>query len=101
MDETPSLKSLPNGYNVNAAYLLWYCVGYFGVHNFYLKRIHLGIIFAILFVVGLATIPVKFGVIPLSVLAVLLIIDFIKIPKIVESKNLEIIRQAETLDDAL
>lgn len=99
--ETPSLQSLPNGYSTHVSYLLWYGIGYIGAHNFYLKRIHLGIIFVILFIVGLATIPVKFGVIPLSILAVLLVIDFIRIPKIVKSKNSEILRQQNDSDASL
>lgn len=101
MDATPSLQSLPNGYDINAAYLLWYCVGYLGIHNFYLKRASMGIIIAILFIAGLATIPIKFGVIPLSIVAILLIIDFVRLPVLVKDKNMELIRRQKVLEQAL
>lgn len=72
--------------------MLWYCVGYTGAHNFYLKKFKQGILILVLFLIGIATIPVKIGIIPLAVLAILLILDFIKLPKTVMARNREILR---------
>jgi hypothetical protein len=86
-----SPHELAKGYNIKAAYLCWYSLGYLGVHNFYLKRFTFGIINAFLFTIGFITIPVKIGVIPLAVLVILLIVDFVRMPGIVKTKNLKIL----------
>lgn len=97
LDVEKSLHTMPSGYSIEPAYLLWYCLGYIGAHNFYLKRFFHGLINSTLFTVGFLTIPLKFGVIPLSILAILLIIDFLRIPKIVKRKNIELIRSGSPL----
>lgn len=96
MEFTPSPHAISRGYSIYAAYFMWYCLGYIGLHNFYLKRFFHGLINSTLFTVGFLTIPQKFGAIFLATLAVLLIIDFIHLPGLIKDKNSEILRGSDT-----
>ena len=86
-----SPHTLPQGYNIHAAYLTWYCLGYIGAHNFYLKKFYRALLQSTLFTVGFLTIPQKFGILPLSILAIMLIVDFIRMPGIIKHKNHQIL----------
>lgn len=87
MEVEPSIYVTPGGYSVHAAYFAWYALGYIGAHNFYLKRFYPALIQSTLFTIGFLTIPQKFGIFPLLALTVLMIWDFIHIPKWVREKN--------------
>lgn len=83
----PSSENPYSRYSIEASYLLWYGVGYLGAHHFYLDRIRWAVLYAALFVTGFLTIPYKIGLVFLAILAVFLIVDFIRLPKIVRHKN--------------
>lgn len=61
------------------AYLLWFFLGGFGVHRFYLGRIKTGIAQALLAVSGM------FLLVPLIPLLIWLIADIFLIPKMIDS----------------
>lgn len=97
MELNPSIYVTPGGYSVHAAYFAWYALGYIGAHNFYLKRFYPALIQSTLFTIGFLTIPQKFGIFPLSVLAVMIIWDFIRIPKRVKEKNAQLMEARITV----
>jgi len=55
-EQSVSIKMNMEGKNMLVAYLLWWFLGGFGAHRFYLGRVKSGIIQLLLFVLGLATI---------------------------------------------
>ena len=61
------------------ALILWFFLGTLGVHNFYLGRTGIGITQLILTIVGWITVWIVIGIVPLLVVGVWLIIDFIMI----------------------
>lgn len=63
-----------------AAYLLWFFLGFFGAHRFYLGRWVSGLIMLALFGIGSALAVVLVGYLPLAVVAVWWVIDALLIP---------------------
>jgi TM2 domain-containing membrane protein YozV len=72
-----------NKKNVLVAYVLWFLLGLFGVHNFYLKRINVGLIQLILTITVVAM--------PISLIWV--IIDAFFIPAWVRNHNVALATQ--------
>jgi TM2 domain-containing membrane protein YozV len=75
------------GKNMVLAYLLWFFLGSFGVHRFYLGKIGTGITQLILLAVGSATTVILVGFIPLLVLGVWWIADAYFVYKHVTDAN--------------
>lgn len=63
------------------AYLLWFFLGEFGVHRFYLRSPWIGSIYLVLGVLGWATVWFVVGFIFLIPLWIMWIIDFFLIPE--------------------
>ena len=61
------------------AYVLWFFLGGFGVHRFYLGRIKTGIAQALLALSGI------FLLVPLITLLIWLLVDIFLIPKMIDS----------------
>jgi TM2 domain-containing membrane protein YozV len=72
---------------VGVAYLLWFLLGGFGVHKFYLANTRMGLLYLVLFILGWATMGMGLGLFFLLALAVLLIMDIFTIPKQVRVYN--------------
>ena len=62
------------------AYLLWFFLGYFGAHRFYLGRWVSGVIMLALFGIGSALAFILVGYIPLAFVAIWWVIDAFLIP---------------------
>ncbi|MBB3608192.1 TM2 domain-containing protein [Rhizobium sp. BK602] len=85
--------------SVGAAYLLWFFLGYFGAHRFYLGRVGSGAAQLILLVLGCLTAFVFVGVVLLAALSIWWVIDAFLIPGVIAEQK-GIVRQRLT-DDAL
>lgn len=72
------------------AYALWFFLGYFGVHRFYLGRWGTGLAMLLLFGIGTLTAPVLIGWVPLVILALWWVIDLVLISGIIREKSAEI-----------
>lgn len=76
------------------AYALWYFLGVFGGHRFYLNGLQSGMLYILFWIVGLVTISIgsPFWVIPLLVIIVLVIVDAFLIPGMLR-ENREVLRE--------
>jgi TM2 domain-containing membrane protein YozV len=72
--------------SVGAAYLLWFFLGYFGAHRFYLGRAGSGAAQLILLVLGCLTAFIV-GSIPLVGLGIWLIVDAFLIPGMIDEQK--------------
>jgi TM2 domain-containing membrane protein YozV len=72
------------------AYLLWFFLGYLGVHRFYLGRTGSGIAMAIISVISWITVFVGIGFIGLAVIGVWWLVDAFLIPGIATRANQEL-----------
>lgn len=68
------------------AYLLWFVLGGFGIHKFYVGKVGMGVLYLALFVIGWALLG-AFGIVFLLALGVLLIIDLFTLPRQVRTYN--------------
>ncbi|MBZ2197482.1 TM2 domain-containing protein [Occultella gossypii] len=73
--------------DTTATYLLWFFLGWLGVHNFYLNRVGPGIGQVALYVVGWATAVILIGWVMLFAWFVWWIIDAFMIPGIIREQN--------------
>lgn len=78
---------------MGVAYLLWFFLGGFGVHRFYLGRTGSAIAILLLTVVGAMLTYVVVGFIVLLVPLVWLLVDLFLIPGIVRQHNNNLIQQ--------
>lgn len=69
------------------AYLLWFLLGTFGVHKFYLRRNRMGFLYLALGLIGGATAWFLVGFIFLVPLWVMMVIDLFTMPGRVRSVN--------------
>ncbi len=69
------------------AYVLWFFLGHFGVHRFYLGRIGSGVCQLALFLIGGATVWFLIGLIPLGILWLWLFLDIFLIPGMTRSEE--------------
>jgi TM2 domain-containing membrane protein YozV len=72
------------------AYLLWFFLGGFGVHRFYLGRIGSGIVMAIIAILSWITVVVAIGFLGLAVIGIWWLVDALLIPGIVTQANQEL-----------
>lgn len=69
------------------AYLLWFFLGFFGAHRFYLGRWGSGLVQLVLFGIGSALTFVLVGYLPLALLGLWWLIDALLIPGMISSDN--------------
>lgn len=78
--------------NMTIAYLLWAFLGFFGAHRLYCKKPY-GIAILILEIVGLFTLIVAIGIIPLFIVFIWWLIDSVQVFKWVNEYNLKLVEQ--------
>jgi TM2 domain-containing membrane protein YozV len=88
-----------NRKSVGVAYLLWFFLGTFGAHRFYLGHIVSGAIQLALWVLGWITVWIVIGAVPLAVVGIWWLIDAFLIPGMAQSHNMQL-AGALTGDDA-
>lgn len=82
------------------AYLLWFFLGFFGVHRFYLGRWVSGLLMLILFGIGSALTVLLVGYLPLAFVALWWALDALLIPGMIASDNAWLrLRLMQGLDD--
>lgn len=74
------------------AYLLWFFVGYLGIHRFYIGKIVSGILMLLLFALSTLLTVIGIGFIGLAIFGLWWLIDALLIPSMVTEKNVELIR---------
>jgi TM2 domain-containing membrane protein YozV len=74
------------------AYLLWWFLGYFGAHRFYLGATVSGVIMLVLFLVSLCLTLAYVGLIGILAVAIWWIVDAILIPGMVTEYNVRLIK---------
>ncbi len=77
--------------STGAAYLLWFFLGGFGAHRFYLGQTGTAIAQLVLFVLGWLTFIVVIGMFLLIALGIWLLVDAFLIPGMIEQKNMELV----------
>lgn len=76
------------------AFVLWWFVGIFGGHRFYMKKPH-AVTMLILGVLGILTMTFLVGFVFLIIVWIMMIVDAFKIPTWVTDYNIEIIEEEE------
>ncbi|QLQ19144.1 MAG: TM2 domain-containing protein [Exiguobacterium profundum] len=69
------------------AYLLWFFVGPFGAHRYYLGKTASGLVMLALLIVGFLTVVLYIGAIFLGILGIWMIVDAFLIPGLVEQNT--------------
>jgi len=87
VEQTVSLKMNMKGKNIIVAYLLWWFLGFLGIHRFYLARAGSGIVMLLLFVLGVVTAVFVIGYILLLAWFIWWALDAYFIYKIVSEVN--------------
>ncbi|MBO9428744.1 TM2 domain-containing protein [Sulfitobacter sp. R18_1] len=77
------------------AYLLWFFLGSFGGHRFYLGKKTSGIVMAVLTLVGILTTAILIGFLILIGVGVWVLIDAIMIPKVLAEHREELRKELE------
>ncbi|MEQ8398810.1 TM2 domain-containing protein [Thalassobaculum sp.] len=96
MDEAGRLMRFEaNRKSTLIAYLLWFFLGYFGVHRFYLGYVTSGLILLALWVIGTVLSIVYIGLVILAVPAIWWVVDLFLIPGLARDKNNQIIAEIE------
>lgn len=67
------------------AYLLWFFLGYFGVHRFYLGRWFSGLFMLSMLGIGTLTAPIFIGFVPLLILGIMWVVDLLLIPGMISN----------------
>ena len=79
-----------NRKSVGVAYLLWFFLGMFGAHRFYLGETGTAVAQLLLLIVGAVLTIVLIGFLLLGVLGVWVLLDAVLIPGIVRRHNIEL-----------
>ena len=82
--------------SAGVAYLLWFFLGYLGIHRFYLKRTLTGVIQLALNILGWCTIFFVIGLIFLIPLGIWLLVDLFLISGMVREYNLALVNHLST-----
>ena len=82
-----------NKKSAGIAYLLWFFVGLFGGHRFYLGRTGSGLSMAIIFVISLILTAAVIGFFGLLAVGIWALIDALLIPGMVQEHNNQLIRR--------
>ena len=69
------------------AYLLWFFLGFFGAHRFYLGRWGTGLVQLMLFGIGSALAFILIGYLPLALLGLWWLIDALLVPGMISADN--------------
>lgn len=77
--------------STGAAYLLWFFLGGFGAHRFYLGQTGTAITQLILFILGWLTVIVGVGLLLLIPLGIWLFVDLFLIPGIIQNENMKLV----------
>jgi TM2 domain-containing membrane protein YozV len=77
------------------AYLLWFFLGYFGAHRFYLGRIGSGIAMLVIFLVSFPLAYVLIGMLGFLVIFIWWLVDALLIPGIVAQHNADLIARLQ------
>jgi TM2 domain-containing membrane protein YozV len=85
--QTTSIQVNLTGKSVVAAYLLWWFLGWAGVHRLYLGRVKTGLAQLILFAIGIVTLILLVGYIFLAIWGVWWLLDAFFTYKIVTEEN--------------
>jgi len=86
-EQTVSVKVNMDGKNMIVAYLLWWFLGWAGVHRFYLGRVKTGLTQLLLFIVGFVTAVFVVGYAFVVVWAVWWMLDAYFTYRMVEEEN--------------
>lgn len=86
-EQNVSIKVSIEGKNMIVAYLLWWFLGWAGVHRFYLGRTNTGLAQLILFVLGMATAIIGVGFVFLFAVLIWWMLDAYFTYKIVVEEN--------------
>ena len=85
--QTTSIQVNLTGKSVVVAYLLWWFLGWAGVHRLYLSRVKTGLAQLILFAIGIVTLILLVGYIFLAIWGVWWLLDAFFTYKIVTEEN--------------
>lgn len=79
-----------NSKSVGVAYLLWFFLGGFGGHRFYMGQTGTAIAQLIMTLIGIGTAIIGIGFILLAVVGIWVLVDAFLIPGIVRNHNVEL-----------
>ena len=85
--QTVSVQMNMEGKNIIVAYLLWWFLGWAGVHRFYLGRVKTGLAQLLLFIIGVVTSIFVIGYAFIVIWAIWWVADAYFTYKIVEEEN--------------
>lgn len=69
------------------AYLLWFLIGGFGIHKFYLEQMGMGVLYIVFNIVGWVLAPVLIGLLLLIPLWIMLFVDLFSMPSRIRKVN--------------
>lgn len=88
----PAVVNVVGGKSALLSYVLWFFLGWLGVHKFYLQQPFQGIFYLLLFAIGSFTTPIIIGWFILAFWLLLMIIDLFVIPLRVAQLNARLVR---------
>ncbi|MCT1801835.1 TM2 domain-containing protein [Kocuria carniphila] len=89
----PAVVNVVGGKSALLSYVLWFFLGWLGVHKFYLQQPFQGIFYVLLWVIGWFTTPIIIGWFILGLWGLLMIIDLFLIPLRVAQLNARLARR--------
>ncbi|MFC3480929.1 hypothetical protein CKW39_05760 [Kocuria sp. WRN011] len=89
----PAVVNVVGGKSALLSYVLWFFLGWLGVHKFYLQQPFQGIFYVLLWAIGWFTTPIIIGWFILGLWGLLMIIDLFLIPLRVAQLNARLARR--------
>ncbi|PZP31112.1 MAG: hypothetical protein DI613_09600 [Kocuria rhizophila] len=89
----PAVVNVVGGKSALLSYVLWFFLGWLGVHKFYLQQSFQGIFYVLLWAIGWFTTPIIIGWFILGLWGLLMIIDLFLIPLRVAQLNARLARR--------
>ena len=77
------------------SYLLWFFLGAFGAHRFYLERTSTATAMLIITILSFVTLPVGIGALGLIAIAIWAIVDAFMIPSMVRAYNMRVMHSIQ------